>query len=245
MRRKRRLFCRSKSNSLQPLMRSFAYDDETINALSLFFLSKSWFSLPYWSAGKTKNKTKQKQRWHFLEWNNPNRRSRDSRDSSRPLIGRRERFVDDVRWRKQTSRDIVDEWLRNAGSRCPNWTNSRESLAVEKTFFGPSFLAVRLRKNTFESRCFEQKGVDYLVVLSTPMRPFLLSPKTANHNRKPSFRFGNGNITKKHRCVNWCAVDTTEQSWRPLGPKEKEEKKEQKSIETSRLRSAMDRWSFV
>ena len=37
MRRKRRLFCCSKSNSLQGLMRSFAYGDETINALSLSF----------------------------------------------------------------------------------------------------------------------------------------------------------------------------------------------------------------
>jgi hypothetical protein len=62
MRRKRRLFCRSKSNSLQPLMRSFAYDDETINALSLYFIFYlfTWFVFSSILVGQGKKKKKKK-----------------------------------------------------------------------------------------------------------------------------------------------------------------------------------------
>jgi hypothetical protein len=65
MRRKRRLFCRSKSNSLQPLMRSFAYDDETINALSLYFIFYlfTWFVFSSILVGQGKQKKKKKNTW--------------------------------------------------------------------------------------------------------------------------------------------------------------------------------------
>lgn len=188
--------------------------------LSLFlsFLSKSWFSLPYWSAGKTKQKTKQKQRWHFLEWNNPNRRSRDSRDSSRPLIGRRERFVDANKLAGTLS-------TNDYGTRVPavqigpihgnRWLLRRHSLDRRFSPFGCG-------KTRSSPGVSNKKALIISWFFPRRCGPFCYHQKQQTTIENRVFVFGNGNITKKHRCVNWCAVDTTEQSWRPLGPKEKE-----------------------
>ena len=124
------------------------------------------FSLPYWSAGK-------KKRWHFLEWYNPNRRSRDSRHSSR-FFNWAPRAV--RRWRKQHS--YIGHCSRRTTverSRCPNRNNSWDLREIELTLFGPSLVSVRWQKNMFESRCFEQRSIDYLVVFPSQKRFFLLS----------------------------------------------------------------------